>query len=66
MIAWCVFMISFLFTMVNTQYGGEQIIYPDFVSGFAAFHPSFYLYAGRYLMKTTAAPALQILPETKV
>ncbi len=66
MIAWCAFMISFLFTIVNTQFWGMRIIYSDFVSVFAAFPPSFYFYTGRYLMKSPAAPDLRILPETKV
>jgi len=31
-----VFMVSFLFTNVNTQYGQGRDIYPDLASGFAA------------------------------
>jgi len=34
--AWCVFMVFFLFTFVNTKYGAGRVIYPDFASGFAA------------------------------
>lgn len=34
--AWYVFMAFFLFTYVNTQYTPYLLIYPDFVSGFAA------------------------------
>jgi hypothetical protein len=43
MIAWYVFMIRFLFTIVNTQYGRVLFIYPDFASGFAALSLFSYL-----------------------
>jgi hypothetical protein len=37
----CVFMDVFLFTVVNTQYGADRVLYPNFASGFAAlFLPS--------------------------
>ena len=41
--AWCVFMAVFLFTFVNTQYEAGRIIYPDFVTGFAALPLNSYL-----------------------
>jgi hypothetical protein len=36
MIVAYVFMVSFLFTLVNTQYGADLFIEPDLASGFAA------------------------------
>jgi hypothetical protein len=45
-IAWYVFMMAFLFTIVNIQCGKARIIYPDFASGFAAIPPSSYIPAG--------------------
>jgi hypothetical protein len=45
-IAWYVFMMAFLFTIVNTQYGKALIIYPDLASGFAAIPLASYIPAG--------------------
>jgi len=50
-------MAVFLFTIVNTKYCVEMLIYPDFASGFAANYP----FSRQYLHQLRPG-----LPETKV
>ena len=65
MIAWCVFMIAFLFTLyVNTEYGGVLLIYPDLASVFAA--SALYSYLQGSMVPQKSMILVPVLPGTKV